>query len=89
MSVHRLSLRTDYGSQAELFWDESKDPDAVALSVKERWQWTAPELRDLAKTLRTVADALESDNAEWRREFMADAGFVEQRSVGRSSASAA
>ena len=83
MSVHHLRLRTDHGTQAEVIWDAS-DPEIVALSVHERGLWTASELRELAYTLRTVADALESDSDEWRSEMMRDAGFVERR-TGRSA----
>lgn len=85
MSVHHLWLRTDYGSLAELSWDAAKDPDVITLGIKERGVWTAPELRDFADKLKTVADALESDSAEWRAELMHDAGFVE-RKAGRSAA---
>jgi hypothetical protein len=79
MRVHHLSFRTDYGSRAELTWDGARDPEALALSISERSLWSGSELRELARTLDTAADALESDSVEWRIELLRDAGFVERK----------
>ena len=79
MPVQHLLLRTDFGSQAELTWDESRDPEALTLSVNSRSLWNPAELRQLARTLEAAADALESESPEWRIEMFRDAGFTDRK----------
>jgi hypothetical protein len=78
MAAHHLVLRTDYGSQADLTLDDTRDSDALTLAVSPRALWNAAELRQLARTLDAAAEALEADGAEWRLEMLREAGFVER-----------
>ena len=86
MAIHHLSLRTDYGSQADLTLDEARDHEALTIGINPRALWSAPELRQLARSLEAAADALDSTGAEWRLELLRDAGFVEQRRAQKPAA---
>ena len=86
MAIHHLVLRTDYGSQADLTLDEGRDPEALTIAVNARALWNAAEIRQLARTLESAADALDSSSPEWRLEMLRDAGFVERPAQRKSAA---